>query len=76
MELQNEKRSLDVLISEWIALLISIAQNGYFMHEGIRPVLLEMVRYGYKPKTADFPTYLDQISFNCILTIYKQVQMQ
>lgn len=44
-DLQNEKKSMEVLIAEWIALLTSIINNGYFMPDGIRPVLMEMTKY-------------------------------
>ena len=45
IELQNEKKSMNVLVTEWIALLVSIVQNGYFMPDGLKSVLLQMTKY-------------------------------
>jgi hypothetical protein len=64
------------LIAEWIALLVSIIKHGYFMSNGVREILREMIRVDYVPSAPDFPTFMDETSIGCFLKIYYEVKNQ
>jgi hypothetical protein len=33
-----------------------------------------MAKYDYMPKSTDFPSFMDQVSFSCTITLYKQLK--
>ena len=70
----NEIHDEEKLVMEWIAFLVNLLRNGYYMSNGVKDIFKEMIKQEYVPSNKDFPEFVDSTTISCLMKQYQSIK--